>query len=162
MTNSKNNDNKEKIKVEKIEESTVQTTNNTRTADIWNLYGMIDADPISSTESDDIQYVSMVAIGAATSAALWKAYFYRPEEMDDFTTYSMYIVTVLTIIGAIYVISSMRKREREERLRSLESNQSSNSDKNSDDSERNKETSKIDEDNKISSNNMRRRKNRAD
>ncbi|OII71234.1 uncharacterized protein cubi_01709 [Cryptosporidium ubiquitum] len=162
MTNSKNNDDNEKIQVKEIEESTVQTTNSTRTADIWNLYGMIDADPISSTESDDIQYVSMVAIGAATSAALWKAYFYRPEEMDDFTTYSMYIVTVLTIVGAFYVISSMRKREREEKLKSLKSSQSSSSDNNSDDSKKNKETTINDEDNKVSSNNMRRRKNRAD
>ncbi|KAL3127920.1 hypothetical protein CHM_5g160 [Cryptosporidium hominis] len=142
MTNS-NNENNNKSKTEEIEEKTIQTTNNTRTADIWNLYGMIDADPLSSTESDDINYVSMVAIGAATSAALWKAYFYRPEEMDDFTTYSMYIVTVLTIVGAFY-------------------NQTSSSDKNSSDSEKSKETTVNNEDNKISSNNIRRRKNRAD
>ncbi|KAH8584093.1 uncharacterized protein ELE39_002851 [Cryptosporidium sp. chipmunk genotype I] len=161
MTNSNNGDNN-KNQTEEIEEKTIQTSSNTRTADIWNLYGMIDADPLTSAESDDINYVSMVAIGAATSAALWKAYFYRPEEMDDFTTYSMYIVTVLTIVGAFYVISSMRKREREEKLRSLESNQSSGSDKNSNDSKKNKETISNDEENKTFSNNIRRRKNRAD
>ncbi|KAH8739074.1 hypothetical protein FG386_000941 [Cryptosporidium ryanae] len=84
-----------------------------RNNDIWNLYGLIDPDPLSSTENDDINYVSMVAIGAATSAALWKAHFYRPEEMDDFTTYSMYIITFLTVVGGVYVIYSIRKREKQ-------------------------------------------------
>ncbi|KAJ1605802.1 hypothetical protein OJ253_3006 [Cryptosporidium canis] len=161
MTNAENKNNSDNKEVEQVQEDTTQTTSNTRSADIWNLYGMIDADPISSTESDDINYVSMVAIGAATSAALWKSYFYRPEEMDDFTTYSMYIITVLTIAGAIYVISYMRKREREEKLKSMESNQSSSSDENSNESKKNEEPSNSDEDRKPS-NNLRRRKNRAD
>ncbi|OII76682.1 hypothetical protein cand_028030 [Cryptosporidium andersoni] len=107
---------KESVLTELDNESSVNeqsVTTNTQDNNIWNLYGTI-GQPLTDTETEDINYVSMVAIGAATSAALWKAYFYRPEEMDDFTTYSMFIITLLTIIGGTYVIYNMRKRERNE------------------------------------------------
>ncbi|EEA08042.1 uncharacterized protein CMU_031830 [Cryptosporidium muris RN66] len=107
---------KESISTEHDNEPSINeqsVTANTQDNNIWNLYGTI-GQPLTDTETEDINYVSMVAIGAATSAALWKAYFYRPEEMDDFTTYSMFIITLLTIIGGTYVIYNMRKRERSE------------------------------------------------
>ncbi|KAL7066352.1 hypothetical protein ACR3K2_32180 [Cryptosporidium serpentis] len=107
---------KESISTERDDESSINeqsVTTNTQNNDIWNLYGTI-GHPLTDTETEDINYVSMVAIGAATSAALWKAYFYRPEEMDNFTTYSMFIITLLTIIGGTYVIYNIRKREKSE------------------------------------------------
>ncbi|KAH7649057.1 hypothetical protein FG379_001646 [Cryptosporidium bovis] len=149
---------------------------NVRNNDIWNLYGLIDPEPLSSAESDDINYVSMVAIGAATSAALWKAHFYRPEEMDDFTTYSMYIITFLTVVGGVYVIYSIRKREKQSKnavkgevneeggdcKREVCNLNKNNSTKKGSDTNEELSSNTTDDNTNKSGNTMRRRKNRVD